>query len=388
MRKIIFFCGLSILLLCVSAQAHMGSGFNEGDINVYGNTLRYSPRSDDALTPNGTNELIYYNKDGVLKQRESDGTITNAIGGTGDITAVSAGGLLSGGGTTGAVTLKLGVIDISDSATVSGTLRHENGGLEADVSGYSGIIAVSGGNTSEVDTFSELDTQIADKTLINEEDAPTFDNTVTHDGSLVSNSNLSISENASATGVLYPTLMDENGDVKGRTATAWQTYIGAGGSGTINAGTATEVGVYSAGTTIDGYPGFQYDQSADILKLTGDLSANGDLSTQSALFSPEWRGSAVDNDIRILPNDDFIVVAADFDVDAGGNVTVSGDIAVGINYVSISGDLTVSAVQAKRGLVIYCDAAATVWLPAVDSDFNFVEVNVIGAVAVNLDVNV
>jgi hypothetical protein len=39
---------------------------------------------------------------------------------------------------------------------------HEDGGLEADVSGYSGLLAVSGGSTSEVDAKSELESQIAD----------------------------------------------------------------------------------------------------------------------------------------------------------------------------------------------------------------------------------
>lgn len=66
----------------------------------------------------------------------------------------------------------------------SGTIDHEAGGLEADVSGYSGLLAVSGGSTSEVDTFAEIDTQIADKTLVNEEDAVTWDSTSTHAANL------------------------------------------------------------------------------------------------------------------------------------------------------------------------------------------------------------
>jgi hypothetical protein len=41
-------------------------------------------------------------------------------------------------------------------------LDHEIGGLEADVNAYTGLIAISGGATSEVDAKSELETQIAD----------------------------------------------------------------------------------------------------------------------------------------------------------------------------------------------------------------------------------
>jgi len=43
-------------------------------------------------------------------------------------------------------------------------ITHEQGGLEADVSGYSGLLAISGGSTSEVDALSELNAQIADVT--------------------------------------------------------------------------------------------------------------------------------------------------------------------------------------------------------------------------------
>jgi hypothetical protein len=54
-----------------------------------------------------------------------------------------------------------------DSATAffdSGTLEHERGGLEADVSAYSGLVAIAGGATAEIDDLSELEGQIADVT--------------------------------------------------------------------------------------------------------------------------------------------------------------------------------------------------------------------------------
>lgn len=46
-----------------------------------------------------------------------------------------------------------------------GTLTHERGGLEADVSAYTGLVAISGGATSEVDTKAELEAQIGSPDL-------------------------------------------------------------------------------------------------------------------------------------------------------------------------------------------------------------------------------
>lgn len=47
----------------------------------------------------------------------------------------------------------------------SGTLAHERGGLEADVSAYSGLVAISGGATAEVDSKAELEAQIGSPDL-------------------------------------------------------------------------------------------------------------------------------------------------------------------------------------------------------------------------------
>jgi len=52
-----------------------------------------------------------------------------------------------------------------DSATAffdAGTIEHEYGGLEADISGYTGLVAITGGATAEVDSKSELEGHIAD----------------------------------------------------------------------------------------------------------------------------------------------------------------------------------------------------------------------------------
>ena len=45
-------------------------------------------------------------------------------------------------------------------------IDHERGGLEADINAYSGLVAVSGGSTAEVDSLDEIEAQLADVTLI------------------------------------------------------------------------------------------------------------------------------------------------------------------------------------------------------------------------------
>lgn len=56
----------------------------------------------------------------------------------------------------------------------TGDLIHEAGGLEADVSAFTGLLAISGGTTSEVDAKSELETQIADVADFAEADGDVF----------------------------------------------------------------------------------------------------------------------------------------------------------------------------------------------------------------------
>ena len=50
------------------------------------------------------------------------------------------------------------VLDLPD---LQGTLTHEQGGLEADVSAYSGIPAISAGSTYDLDTLTELNTAVS-----------------------------------------------------------------------------------------------------------------------------------------------------------------------------------------------------------------------------------
>ena len=60
--------------------------------------------------------------------------------------------------------------ETGDSATAffdAGTIEHEWGGLQADVSGYTGLLAITGADTTaEIDSLDELEGQLADVTLI------------------------------------------------------------------------------------------------------------------------------------------------------------------------------------------------------------------------------
>ena len=64
-----------------------------------------------------------------------------------------------------------------DSATAffdAGTIEHEYGGLEADINAYTGLVAITGGSTAEVDSKSELEGHIADVADFAEADGDVF----------------------------------------------------------------------------------------------------------------------------------------------------------------------------------------------------------------------
>lgn len=90
---------------------------------------------------------------------------TAAMAVTGALTATNLSGTNTGDNTDA---------ETGDSATAffdAGTIEHEYGGLQADVSGWTGLFGITGADTTvEVDTFTELDTAIADKALVNKAD--------------------------------------------------------------------------------------------------------------------------------------------------------------------------------------------------------------------------
>ena len=87
--------------------------------------------------------------DGDLFQVNSSGAIAAAAGITSSGTIT-----FSGLSTNGVVSVAGGIL------ASAATLTHEMGGLEADVSAYTGLLGINAGATSEVDTESELETHL------------------------------------------------------------------------------------------------------------------------------------------------------------------------------------------------------------------------------------
>ncbi len=138
-----------------------------------------------GLESDGT--AYYTPSTGVITATGFAGALTGNV--TGDVSG-NAGTVTNGVYTTGAGSVFLAPdgdgssltgVDAAtgDSATGffdAGTIEHEYGGLEADVHEYSGLLAVSGGATSEVDSKSELEAQIADVADFAEADGDTYSN--------------------------------------------------------------------------------------------------------------------------------------------------------------------------------------------------------------------
>ncbi len=65
----------------------------------------------------------------------------------------------------GSVTITSGDLTLSSgNLIVTDTIKHEYGGLEGDVSGYGGLVGITGGSTVDVNTSAEVITAIADET--------------------------------------------------------------------------------------------------------------------------------------------------------------------------------------------------------------------------------
>jgi len=94
------------------------------------------------------------------------GTLTlTAAAANNSVLTIGAGAVSVSGANTGDNT----VATTGDSATAffgAGTIEHEYGGLEANISAYTGLVAITGGATAEVDSLSELTGHLADVTRI------------------------------------------------------------------------------------------------------------------------------------------------------------------------------------------------------------------------------
>jgi hypothetical protein len=165
-----------------------------GDITIHGDDLFMGTNTDRFfLIGDGTNynpEVLNLGADTTGNYAAGDaeagaatsgdsataffgaGTIEHERGGIeADISAIADGGILVGTGA-GAMGIRASAL----TGGAAGFFVHELGGLEADVSGYSGLLAISGGATSEVDAKSELEAQIADVSDFGEADGDIYTN--------------------------------------------------------------------------------------------------------------------------------------------------------------------------------------------------------------------
>lgn len=127
------------------------------------NVANFAVATGDVTIKDGGVDLI----------AEVTGTLPIANGGTGT-TSLTDGGILLGNGATDIQAMAVladGSIVVGDGTTdpvalavftnSTGDVKHEAGGLEGDVSAYSGLVAIAGGAVAEVDSKSELEAQIA-----------------------------------------------------------------------------------------------------------------------------------------------------------------------------------------------------------------------------------
>lgn len=153
------------------------------------------------------------------------------------------------------------IAETGDSATAffsSGTIEHEYGGLESNVSAYSGLLAISGGSTSEVDALSELNAQIADATLIDRADKFTGGVTIqTSDGTTtpdVSNAALGYNNIYESDDNGTVTNFDDGDDESEFSNGDWFIFLITDASTTVD---------FSTGTAIEGNAGVDFTGHAD-----------------------------------------------------------------------------------------------------------------------------
>lgn len=316
--------------------------FNSGSIGLQALTLT----TDLAVTEGGTGASTL-----------TDGGILLGSG-TGAITAMSVlgdGYLVIGDGTTDPVS-------IAAFTAYNGYLKHEVGGLEADVSAYDGLLAISGGSVIEVDTAAELETYAGLGAFANEflddADAAAVRTTL----------GLVIGTDVQAQDADLATLAG---------STAWRLFYSDGSSAITELALGTSGQYLKANGTTSAPTWDTPGGSGDMLKSTYDVSDDGFVDGNDVAYSAAWDGdvnapsmNAIYDKIEALS----ITTAWD-DIgnpDAAGTIdfgTYEQDIIVGISDSGGGDGLTIKADEFGNGnddvyvLVIDSDASENNYIP-------------------------
>ena len=270
------------------------------------------------------------------------GFLKHELGGIeANISAIADGGMLVGTGA-GAMAIRASFL----TAGAAGFIKHELGGLEADVNAYSGVVGIAAGSTIDVDTFAELNTAIADKTLVNEEDAITLDSLLTTSAginlgtsqALVGTTAITIGNNGqtivinssdwdiSATGAITNATIEGEGGVISTGEGGGTKFLREDGDGTSSwqtpagAGDITDVGDCATGACFTGASGTTLSSNTDLI-MDLDNDNNGAESFQirdgaNAVVAEITEAGALQLDSTLDVDGAFISVGAD-PADAG-----------------------------------------------------------------------
>lgn len=155
-------------------------GTPEVAVNGVSNTVEFDPDDDDVVESQINSDGSFSGNSATASALASDPTDCSA---NQFANGIAANGNLSCSALTDADVPNDITVDNAteaasgDSATgffPAGTIEHERGGLEANVSAYTGLVAIAAGSTSEVDSKSELEGQLADVSDLAEADGDTY----------------------------------------------------------------------------------------------------------------------------------------------------------------------------------------------------------------------
>ena len=235
----------------------------------------------------------------------------NTSGSSGSCTglAATATALAANGGNAGAGNAILGV-DASGAAEGSFDVWTESentaaGYINADDLTSAGVLAAEMEAAMMLQNIggAVTDGQVPDNITITEADTlatvtgrgASTSTAVTLNGGLVSGGDLSISENASATGVVYFTLQDIHGDIKGRSALAYPTSDGVGAASGVDTSGSPVANDFARFTDADTIEGLSYAEARTALDLeagtdfysitNSDSTHEAELNNEAGLYA-------------------------------------------------------------------------------------------------------